>query len=202
MKIQFVAEWTMSQAWLPAPEPGLQRAVVRAGWKADALVVEAELGDLDPFNPAKAFNEVAYTKGDVFEIFVRPESQDAYFEFHITPENQVLQLRWADAGAIKRSPQGASLEDSLAPAMVWQPRITSETRVDRSAAKWFVRAEIPFALVVEKGVMRPGTRWFVSFCRYDYTRGQEQPVLASISPHAKCSFHRQEEWPAVAFPGV
>lgn len=192
----------MRQAWLPSPEAGLERAVVRAGWSADALVVEAELGDVDAFNPAKAFNEIAYGKGDVFEIFVRPEAQDAYFEFHVTPENQLLQLRWPDAGTITRLPKEHSEEKLLGPYMVGAPRIASETRVDTAAKKWFVRASVPFAMVVEKGPMKPGDRWFCSFCRYDYTRGQARPVLSSTSAHARCSFHRQEEWQPIVFPGA
>ena len=192
----------MGQAWLPKPEEGLERAVVRAGWSAGALVVEAELGDVDAFNPAKAFNEIAYGKGDVFEIFVRPEAQDAYFEFHVTPENQLLQLRWPDAGAIMRLPREHSEEKLLGPYLVGPSRIASETRVDPAAKKWFVRASVPFAMVVEKGPMKPGDRWFCSFCRYDYTRGQKRPVLSSTSAHARCSFHRQEEWRPIVFQGV
>ena len=202
MKTRFVVEWTMRQGWLPSPEPGLERAVVRAGWAADALVVEAEMGDADAFNPAKAFNEVAYVKGDVFELFLRPEMQDAYFEIHVTPENQLLQLRFPDAGALGKIRQAGTPEETLAPYMVWEPRVSSESRVDAEEKKWFVRASVPFSMVLEKGPMKPGDRWLCSFCRYDYTRGQAAPVLSSTSAHAKCSFHRQEEWQPIVYPGA
>lgn len=202
MKTSFAVEWRMGQAWLPKPEANWKPAVVRAGWTARGLRVEAELDDLDVFNPARDFNEVAYTQGDVFEIFVRPEAQEAYFEIHITPENQVLQLRFANAAAIEKLRDNGLGKDLLAPHKVWQPRIASETRVDVAQAKWIVRAEVPFALALEKGPMKPGERWFCSFCRYDYTRGERQPVLSSTSPHAKCNFHRQQEWRPIVFPGA
>ncbi|MCC7519229.1 MAG: hypothetical protein IT578_08605 [Verrucomicrobiae bacterium] len=202
MKTPFAVEWTMRQAWRATPEAGLECAVVRAGWTADALLVEADLGDRAAFNPAKAFNEVAYTKGDVFEIFVRPETQEAYFEIHITPENQVLQLRFADSHAIRQIRAGRTEEEKLGPYMVWEPRITSETRVDAAAKMWHVRALVPTAMVSEKGPMKPGDRWLCSFCRYDYTQGAKSPILSSTSPHVECNFHRQQEWQPIVFSGV
>ena len=197
----FVADWTMRQAWLPQPEPDLLPASVRAGWSQDALIIEAELGDRDIFNPITEFNQTAFNAGDVFEIFLRPENQQPYFEFHITPGNQLLQLRFADAQQIRQLPSAGTLDDRLAANKIWKSRITSSVRVDAPAQRWFVSAAIPFAMVVETGPMQPGARWFASFCRYDHTRGQSKPVLSSTSPHAQCNFHRQDEWQPLVFPG-
>lgn len=188
----------MVQGWLPAPEPDLLPAVVRVHWTSTAMQVEAELHDNDMFNPAQNFNDVAYTLGDVFEIFLRPENQDAYYEIHITPTNQVLQLRFPNAQTIRqlRAEPG---KDVIGEFKVWQPRITSSVRVDAPGRKWFVSATIPFSMVVEKGPMKPGMRWFCSFCRYDYTRSPAKCVLSSTSRHAKCDYHRQEEWTPITF---
>jgi hypothetical protein len=190
---------TLRQAWRTEPETDLQPGLVRVGWTRDAMAVEAELTDLDIFNPVSEFNQVAYTLGDVFEVFLRPEGQDAYFEIHVTPQNQVLQLRFPDAAAVRKPKPGDTQDERLAPYKVWQPRITSQTRVDAPARKWFVTAAIPFAMVVESREMKTGRRWFCSFCRYDYTRGRAKPVLSSTSPHAECNFHRQQEWLPIEF---
>ena len=201
MKTTFVTEWNMQQAWRTAPEPDLLPARVRVGWSRDALVVEAELPDRDIFNPVTEFNQAAFNAGDVFEIFLRPEAQEPYFEFHITPGNQLLQLRFASAQHSRQVPATGTLDERLAAYKIWQARITSAVRVEAAAQRWFVNATIPFALVVETGTMQPGARWFCSFCRYDYTRGRSAPVLSSTSPHAECNFHRQQEWRPVVFPG-
>ena len=197
----FVADWTMQQAWLAQPEPDLLPARVRAGWSADALIVEAELSDADIFNPVTEFNQTAFNNGDVFEIFLRPEGQEPYFEFHVTPTNQLLQLRFANAQQVRQLPPTGTLDERLAANKIWKSRITSSVRVDAAAQRWFVSAAIPFAMVVETGTMLPGTRWFCSFCRYDHSRGRSKPVLSSTSPHAECSFHRQAEWRPIEFPG-
>ena len=195
-----IVEWPLHQHWLATPETDLQPGTVRLYWSQSALLVEAELTDRDIFNPITEFNQVAYADGDVFEIFIRPESQSAYYEIHITPNNQVLQLRWADANAVRGPKPKGNRDEMLAPFKVASPRINSETRIDAAAGKWFVRASIPFALVVEAGVMQAGARWFCSFCRYDYTRGQAQPVVSSTSPHTVCNFHHQHEWQPIVFP--
>ena len=83
----------LGQAWLDKPQPEFRPATVRAGWNEDALIVYAILEDDHIFNPVTEHNEPAFTKGDVFEIFLRPDGQDAYFEFHVNPQNQLFQLR-------------------------------------------------------------------------------------------------------------
>ena len=197
----FVADWPMQQAWRAEPESDLQPSRVRVGWSRTALLVEAELHDCDIFNPVTEFNQAAFTLGDVFEIFLRPEWQAPYFEFHVTPGNQLLQLRFADDQQIRKAPATGTLDERLAAHKIWNARITSTVRVDAGARRWFVSAAIPFAMVVETGVMQPGARWLCSFCRYDYTRGRAEPVLSSTSAHRECSFHRQHEWRPVVFPG-
>jgi len=201
MKTDFVVDWMMRQAWRPEPEADLLPARVRVGWNQDAMLVEAELPDRDIFNPVTEFNQAAFNAGDVFEIFLRPEAQEPYFEFHVTPSNQLLQLRFANAQQIKQLPATGTLDERLAANKIWKSRITSTVRVDTGAQRWFVSAAIPFAMVVETGTMKPGARWLCSFCRYDHTRGRSTPVLSSTSPHAECVFHRQQEWQPVVFPG-
>jgi len=201
MKTTFTTEWDMKQAWRIQPDPDFEPAHVRIGWNQEAMVIEAELTDHDIFNPVTGFNKVAFDKGDVFEIFLRPEWQKSYFDFHVTPDNQVLQLRFANDQQAGQLSAGKTLDERLANRKISQPRITSSVRIDTAAKRWIVNVTIPFSLVVETGAMRPGVRWLCSFCRYNYTRGVREPVLSSTSPHELCNFHRQHEWRPIEFPG-
>ncbi len=183
------------QAWLPRRDRRLRPTLVRVGWDGKSLLVLADLADDDPFNPVKAYNEFSYEHGDVFEVFLRPETQDAYFEFHITPANQNLQLRFPCAGALKEV-----RKKGIPPA--WKldpPLMQSRTRVLAEQKRWLALARIPVRLIGEQGPTRPGARWLFSFSRYDYTRGVANPVLSSSSPHAVCSYHRQKEWGTLVF---
>jgi hypothetical protein len=191
------AACTLGQTWLAAPAPGFRPATVRTGWRPDALYVLADLEDADIFNPETRFNEPSFQFGDVFEMFLRPENQDPYYEIHVTPENQKFQLRVPfENGVFKvKPPPGAFLP----PEWMVQTPIESRVSVNVAQARWRALAVIPFSLVVEAGVAGAGMRWRFSFSRYDYTRGAEQPVHSSTSPHPVLSFHRQQEWGTLLF---
>ena len=181
----------MHQAWLPAPLAGFRPASVRVGHDADALWVYAHLQDDDPFNPETKFNAPAFTRGDAFEMFLRPEAQAAYFELHVTPENQIFQLRIPSAEVFAMPKLNPKATDQW---LIPTPVFDHWTRVDRAAGWWEVLARVPFGSIVESGSAPAGRHWHFSFCRYDYTREIQSPVLSSTSPHSVCNFHRQTEW--------
>jgi hypothetical protein len=195
------ATWSYGQAWLPALEPDFQPATVHFTWLRDALQVAATLHDRDIFNPATRFNEVAYPLGDVFELFVRPDGQETYFELHVTPHNQVMQLRWPRHVRQCPIPRTGTDAERLAPYFVWSPRVATTTRLDHAAHCWHVTMTLPFALIVEQGLMTPGRAWYLSCSRYDYTRGRERPVYSSTSPHELPDYHRLHEFRPLVYPG-
>jgi len=184
------------QAWRTAPESEFRPTRVKVGWKTEALVVYAELEDADIFNPETRFNAPSFQVGDVFEMFQRPCDQAAYYEIHVTPANQKLQLRIPSAQALTapRAQPGIPAE-----WFVNQQVIASRVEVNPAAERWVVAVAIPFDLVCEVSRPKPGARWLFSFSRYDYTRGRERPVLSSTSPHTILNFHRQAEWGELQF---
>lgn len=183
------------QAWLETPEADFRPAHVKVGWQENTLWVYAELGDADIFNGATHLNDATYAKGDIFEIFVRPQGQEDYFEFHTTPENQNLQLHWPDNQAVWGC---EDTQESLAPYFTAEPLIRSLTQVQRENNLWRVLAGVP-GRIARAGVIEAGDVWNFSFSRYDCTRGRELPVWSASSPHPEPRFHRQQEWGTLLF---
>lgn len=188
-QLRGVAECSLRQGWRDQPEPRFRPATVRVARYQLDLVVAAELVDEDIFNPVAEFNAPAFPYGDVFEIFVRPESQEVYYELHVSPRNQLFQLR-IPSSAHFRMARGMSC---LEPWKIGKPIVRSQVHIDAQAGRWWVVALVPLS-IAEDGQPVDGTRWQFSFCRYDYTRGQPEPVLSSTSPHIRPDFHRQSEW--------
>ncbi|HAS81107.1 MAG TPA: hypothetical protein DCS43_00120 [Verrucomicrobia bacterium] len=180
---------SLHQGWLAAEDPAFRPAVVRCGWNEGHVFVYAALEDVDIFNPITEFNEPSFLHGDVFEIFLRPSGQDAYYEFHVTPRNQRYQLRVPSTTAFHASAGNKAVRDEWR-VHDWQ--IESRVRVDVLAQHWLVFASIPLAQIVEHG--RVEVELAFSFSRYDCTRGANSPVLSSTSPHKTAHFHRQQEW--------
>lgn len=185
----------LAQAWLPALAPDYRPTRVRTAWNGTDLFVLAELEDDDPFNPVVVYNEPSFQSGDVFEIFIRPTTQQAYYEFHVTPGNQTFQLRFPSAKAFREAAGRHMPEDWYLAA----PVMTSRTWIVPERKGWLALARIPCRRISETEPVREGSQWRFSFSRYDYTRGSSSPVLSSSSPHAVCNFHRQGEWGLLVF---
>lgn len=183
---------SLRQAWRESPEPGFRPALARLAHHADALWVEAELEDDDVFNPVTGFNQPAFLQGDVVEVFVLPEGMDRYGEIHAAPTGAVLQLRFPVGWRQKEKPpfEGNPWDHGIA-----EPVTKVTTRL--TPAGWSAFLVIPFALL--GAVPQPGSVWFVSVCRYDYTRGRAKPVLSSTSALPRVDFHQTDCWNRLVF---
>lgn len=183
------------QAWRDDETAGFSPAVVRMGWRGNSLLVLADLTDVDIFNGATQLNQRTWELGDVFEMFLRSTLKESYIEFHVTPHNQRLQLRYHNGRAAEAARRTGSLEDVL----IWGEAFHSRTWIEKRTSHWHVYAEIPALAVCNSDEPIENTQWRFSFGRYDYTRGVNEPVLSSTSPHAKPDFQRQHEWGVVTF---
>ena len=185
----------LAQWWRETQEADFAPAEVFFGWRGDFLLVFAEFTDADIFTRAKKPNERMWELGDVFEIFLLPAGQAAYFEFHVAPNNQWLQLRYPGSTAIRQSRKTNDFSPYLIPRKLFRSRVWSRP----GEKKWFVLAEIPRKAICETKASKKSATWSFSFSRYDYTRGWQQPVISSTSPHTRPDFHAQEEWHQMRF---
>jgi hypothetical protein len=183
----------LRQSWLAKPEEDFTPGIVRVGWRGNSLLVFAELEDADIFTRATADNQRMWELGDTFEIFLQPADSPGYTEFHITPNNRHLQLRFPDGQAARRAQAANLFDELLLQGAFFHSRTWVETR------QWFIYAEIPALAVC--GVDQPpaGTQWRFSFSRYDYIRSRREPIISSSSPHSEPDFHRREEWGTLHF---
>ncbi|MDD5199567.1 MAG: hypothetical protein PHC88_07160 [Terrimicrobiaceae bacterium] len=182
----------LSQAWREIPEPLFAPGRVRVALAGMSLAVFATLRDRDVFNPVTHSGVPAFPHGDTFEIFLQPEGQAAYYEFHVTPGAALLQLRWP-------APMRTLALDWTAPADPLRAYRITRWRIRARAravpAGWEVHAEIPLRRIFEERAPWHGSRVRVNFARYDYTRGRLQPVLSSTAPLGELDFHRAADWP-------
>jgi len=185
----------LRQSWRTAHEDDFSPGLVRTGWRNDSLLVFAELSDADIFTKAQQHNDRFWELGDTFEIFLQPSTEQPYVELHVTPNNLRLQLRFAAPPSLAAGP-GA---DPFETALIHADMFASRTWVDHHANEWCIFAEVPAGLVAGASAPLAGSHWRFSFSRYDYTRGREQPVISSSSPHARPAFHCPHEWGTLAF---
>ena len=180
----------LGQSWRVAHEDDFSPGHVRTGWRDDSLLVFAELTDADIFTKAQQHNERFWETGDTFEMFLQASAEQPYVELHVTPNNLRLQLRFGEPP----SPGAAAAADPFEKALIRADVFTSRTWVDHHARQWCVFAEVPAAIVAGASALVADSHWRFSFSRYDYTKGREQPVISSSSPHTEPAFHRPHAW--------
>lgn len=193
---------TLSQHWLGQPEAGFRPTRVWPSWSPEGLHILAEMEDDAIGNTARGDRVATWETGDVFEIFLRPPGQDAYFEFHITPENETLRVRFPSAAYFEamsarfHHDAGWVFDLSLS-----RDCLRTTARADHAGRRWWAGAFIPFTTVLENGTVPPAGPWMASFCRYDCTPGSPRAVLSSSSPHPgpRPRFHDQAFWRPLEF---
>jgi hypothetical protein len=183
------------QTWQNEPSPNFAGGSVKLLWEPDALVVFARMADADIISTNTTFNTPFFTGGDVFELFLRPEGQDAYLEIHVGPQNQKMQLKIDESKAFyARRNTWPPVEELIAPYKVEDPILESNTQILPSGDAWETVIRIPFSFLSDGVEVKHGTPLHGSFCRYDYTTGEKEPVYSSTSQLEKLDFHRQEFW--------
>jgi hypothetical protein len=177
----------LAQAWRPdGVEPNFQSSSAVVSWTPNSLEFAIELSGSDAANRARRLNEPTWELGDVAEVFIAVQGRPDYLEFHVTPENQRLQLHFP-ADGISRFRAGTA---TLADFAFDRPGIESSVR--RTTESWNVSLTISRELL---GVpdLRTGRLFDVSVCRYDYG-GKAEPVISSTSLLTAPDFHRRQEW--------
>jgi hypothetical protein len=185
----------LEQAWQATPSNNFAPASVRVAWRDDVLLVFAVLTDAEIISSSTNLNQRLWELGDAFEMFFRPEDQEAYLELQVSPNNHRLQLRYANTAALERARSTGSIHEAL----IHGEAFRSHVWVEAQKSCWYVLAEIPTRLVQASGAARGGDGWRYSFSRYDYSKPDSEPVISSTSPHGEANFHRQQEWGRLEF---
>jgi hypothetical protein len=144
------------------------------GWKVPRRILWADLTDEAPTNAATRPNQRTWELGDVFEIFLAAQVDGPYYEMHVTPENQTLQLEIVSR---EKPFDEWIMQDGPSWSAAW---LTPDG--------WQILAALPLSLI---GGQSEG---LLSLSRYDYQPGRAKPVISSSSRHEAPNFHRRFEW--------
>jgi len=177
----------LGQAWKVSPVAEFQPGQIWMGVVGDDLAVYAVLRDDQPANRAVEWNEPTWMTGDVLEFFFQAEGRDAYFEFHVTPENCRLQLKMPSRAAFleRRGHRHWAIIESL---------FQSVARVNADRTEWEVAMRIPLARVLDLPRADGARRFKYCFSRYDYQPGREKPVTSATAKLSGTDFHNMAEW--------
>ena len=161
----------------------------------DFLYVSAVMQDDDIIAYGKRDQQIHCTEGDVFEIFLKPENANHYWEIHITPAGHCAVLFYPSRGyhflpgivmpstrPLKKIKYKAAVNGTL----------NNNKDIDRS---WSVEAAIPLAELAAAGVpFDAQNQWRILFGRYNFSKYQTLCELTSFPELSKIDFHIHEEY--------
>ncbi len=124
--------------------------------------------DSDIFNTAREDNAETWLSGDVFELFFQIKDHEDYYEAHTTPEMIRLQLHIQDYRTFRGVPFTEKICDF---------KLEVKTQIRRNENRWLAEMKIPFAAIGLDESAINGSKFV--FARYNYTHGQESPVVSS-----------------------
>jgi hypothetical protein len=176
-----------AQPWLGEPEPDFRPGHVWLGVNNDHLVAYSVFEDDQPHNRATAWNEATWLTGDVIEFFFQAEGRPGYYEFHVTPENQRLQLFFPSSAAFRehRGHRHWAITES---------KFESSVRINPERTVWESVMRIPLALVLDEPRADGSRRFRFSFSRYDHQPGRSKPVTSATTPLSRPDFHHIPQW--------
>lgn len=179
----------LRQSWNTQNEPGFRAGIVYFGVYDGALVGLAELVDDRIGNSATAPNSRTWETGDAFELFISDPAGDPYYEFHITPENQILQMRWPAQGTLQAHAKAGTLrhEDYFITGMPF------ETRTWVQKDRWWALFRLPLVSISEDAAKLPASV-SLAFCRYDTYPSDSQVIYSTSSNPPFAGFHEIEYW--------
>jgi hypothetical protein len=176
-----------AQPWFAEPEADFRPGHVWLGVSDEQLVAYSVFEDDQPHNRATAWNEPTWTTGDVIEFFFQAEGRPGYYEFHVTPENQRLQLFFPSSASFHewRGHRHWAISDS---------KFESLARIHPERTAWEAVMRIPLALVLDEPREDGSRRFRFSFSRYDYQPGRAKPVTSATTPLSRPDFHHIPQW--------
>lgn len=166
----------------------VEKCVATLWTEGDSLNLFALMEDSDVFSDAIGKNDKTWSKGDVLELFFRPDGCRNYFELHLAPNLATLELSIPDIEGFR---SGKYVFDK----MFFDSGMSCETGLfnRNGTSGWWGQMKIPAGKIGLK--IKNGTLGEFSVCRYNYTRKNGNTVEHSASAALpKLNFHAPENW--------
>ena len=178
------------------------KTTARLLWDDSFLYFLAEMEDSDLYAYTKNKNGETWYD-DVFELFFKPGGEGAkglhYYEFQVNALNTQLELSLPSRGS--GGYQRFAPLTKLGMESAVKLRGTLNDWKDKDEG-WTVEGRIPWsAFEPTGGKPKPGDKWRVALCRYDYSAAFESPDLSSTAPLTVPNFHRYEDYGELVFVG-
>lgn len=169
-----------------------ESADFQVGWHDKHLYIAAEFEDTDILAYGEKNDDPHYKLGDVFEVFIKPQFSDWYWEIWLTPHGKHTSVYWP-----KWKELATGQEQYYKLNMDYAAKIDGSLNDSNDTDNgWSCELDIPFDEFTRSGKLNPQGKWLILLARQNYN-GQvdiEHRELSSFPRLSKKDFHTHQEY--------
>lgn len=166
---------------------------VRLVWDDQYLYIAVELEDSDIVAEGES-DQLQHSKlGDMFEIFLKPDSETWYWQLQVTPHSRMSSF-WVPGRGRLGLPSNMQYSSGLRVAAKIEGTLNNWRDADQG---WTAEMAMPLRELTSRGeTFGPGAAWRILAVRYNYSRYQRQqaPILTMTPRLPDNNLHRLEEY--------
>jgi len=169
-----------------------ENADLQVGWHDNHLYIAAKFADSDVLAKGQKNDDPHYKLGDVFEVFIKPQFSDWYWEIWLTPHGKHTSLYWPKWKELATG-QEQYYKLNMDYAAKIEGSLNDSSDTDNG---WSCELDIPFDEFIRSGELNPQGKWFILLARQNYN-GQvdiEHRELSSFPRLSKKDFHTHQEY--------
>ncbi len=168
-----------------------QSGKVRLMYDKQYLYIAASFDDSDVMQSGHESQTHLYSKGDTFEMFLKPENGESYWELYATPESNHSSFFF-----VSRGYPGFDSKDYYHRDMKVAAKVLGTLNKYKDTDKgWDVEVAVPISMIEETGVKFDASQpWTVLLARYNYNYGNRKgsPQNTTVPRLPQANFHLTE----------
>jgi hypothetical protein len=171
---------------------------VRFAWDDKYFYVAMDFTDSDIVAEGKTDQLMHYEKGDVGELFLKPDDYTWYWEMYVTPTGKKTNIWFPGRGRLL-VPSCLEYTCGLTVAAQCDGTLNRWQDTDKG---WTAEMAMPISDLTARGEsFGPGSKWHVFVGRYNYSRYLNTigPELSSSPQLSATNYHLLEEYAPLVF---